>query len=196
MGKGKTYIIPHRRRREGRTDYRKRLRLLKSHLPRFVVRKSLNNIICQIIEFMPKGDKVIVSADSKELKKFGWLGNCGNIPAAYLTGLLCGLRAKKKGIERSVLDIGMYRSVKGSRIYGALKGALDAGISIPHSPDILPKEERIKGMHISNYAKKLKKENMSKYKKMFANYIKKNVDVENLDKVFEAVKNKISKAFS
>jgi len=143
------YKVAHRRRREGRTDYRFRLKLLKSKKPRFVVRKFNKNISCQIIEYNPKGDKTIVSAHSRELKNLGWSHNAGNLPAAYLTGLLCGLRAKDKKIKEAVFDAGLYTSTKGSKLYAALKGFLDAGVAIPHSSEILPDEKRIKGEHIT-----------------------------------------------
>jgi len=193
MAKGKKYRIPHRRRREGKTDYRARLKLIKSQLPRLVVRKSLNNIICQLVEFNEKGDKVLTYADSKELKRFGWKVNCGNIPAAYLTGMLCGLRAKKKKISKAVLDIGLYRSTKGSRLYAAMKGVIDAGISVPHSEEILPNEKRIKGAHIADYAKLLKSEKPSLYKKMFSAYLKTGVEPEKIREMFEATKKEIEK---
>ncbi len=154
--RGRTKIVPHRRRREGRTDYRKRLRLLKSSKPRFCIRRSLNNTICQIIQYKPKGDVTIVSSDSRELKKMGWSFHRGNIPSAYLTGYLCGLRAKKKKIESCVLDTGLYPSIKGSRIYAALKGVVDSGVEIPHSKEILPPEDRVKGKHTSQADKMAK----------------------------------------
>ncbi len=184
--------IPHRRKREGKTDYRLRLRLLKSRKPRFVVRKSLNNVICQVIRYEPEGDKVLVSADSKELKKFGWKFHCGNMPAAYLTGLLCAERAKRHRIKEAVLDIGLYASTPGNRLYSALKGALDGGLEIPHSGDALPKPERFAGEHIAKYAEKLKSENPSKFKKVFSAYLKKKLDPKDMPKVFENVKKKIS----
>ena len=145
--RGRAYIVPHRRRREGKTNYKFRLRLLKSGKLRFCIRKSLNNIVCQIVQYKPAGDVTLASSDSKELKKFGWGFHGGNIPSAYLAGYLCGLRAKKNKIEKCVLDTGLYPSIKGSRIYAALKGAVDSGVKIPHSEKILPPEDRIKGKH-------------------------------------------------
>jgi len=94
----KTRVVPHRRRRQGRTDYRKRLRLLKSGKPRLVVRRFLNSVQCQVISYEKTGDKTIASASSLDLKKAGWKAHAGNIPAAYLVGFLCGLRAKKSKI--------------------------------------------------------------------------------------------------
>ncbi|NIP40903.1 MAG: 50S ribosomal protein L18 [Candidatus Aenigmarchaeota archaeon] len=156
MRRRKRYVSPHRRKGEGKTDYRLRLRLLKSGKPRLVVRKSLKNIICQIVKYESEGDKTIVTGDSKELKKFGWKFHGGNVPSAYLTGLLCAEKAKKHKIGKAVLDIGLYASTPGNRLYSALKGAIDGGLEIPHSEDVLPKTERLAGKHIADYNKKLK----------------------------------------
>lgn len=146
-------IIKFKRRMEMKTNYRKRLALLKSGKVRLVIRKSLSNISVQLVNFNPSGDQTVVSAVSSELKKFGWT-KTGNIPAAYLTGLLAGKKAKEKNVTEAVLDIGVQTSTKGSRIYAALKGVLDAGINIPHSKDILPSEDRINGKHISEEVSK------------------------------------------
>ncbi|NIO20167.1 MAG: 50S ribosomal protein L18 [Candidatus Aenigmarchaeota archaeon] len=156
MRRSKKRVIPHRRKREGKTDYRLRLRLLKSGKPRLVVRKSLNNMVCQIVKYERDGDKTFVTAHSEELKKFGWKFHGGNIPSAYLTGLLCAEKAKKHKINRVVLDIGLYSSTPGNRLYSALKGALDGGLDVPHSENILPKPERIAGKHVAAYNAKLK----------------------------------------
>jgi large subunit ribosomal protein L18 len=144
------YVVPHRRRREKKTNYRKRLALLKSGKIRVVVRRSLKNMRVQFITSDENcQDRTIVQAFSKELSKYGWNFYCGNVPSAYLTGFLAGLKAKKNGIKESILDIGLQTSTKGSRIYAALKGVLDAGIYVPHSEEILPTEERLYGKHIN-----------------------------------------------
>jgi large subunit ribosomal protein L18 len=156
MARGKTHIVKHRRRRKGRTDYRLRLSVLKSGKPRLVVRKSSNNITCQVIAYDSKGDRVVASADSRSLKGYGWGGHCGNLPAAYLTGALCGVRAKKEDAKEAVPDLGLYASVKGSRLYACVKGVSDAGIHVPHSEEIMPPNERIEGMHTPNAQKTAK----------------------------------------
>lgn len=146
--KNKTAIIQFKRRRNKKTNYKKRLALLKSEKTRLVIRKSLSNISVQFINFNKDGDQTIAYAFSTELKKLGWTKG-GNIPAAYLTGLLAGKKAKEKKIEEAILDLGLQTSTKGSRLYAALKGVLDSGVNIPHSESILPNGDRIKGKHIS-----------------------------------------------
>lgn len=184
-------ILPHRRHREGRTDYHLRLTLLKSRKPRLVVRRSLNNFICQIVRFEEKGDIVMASADSKELKAFGWKFHCGNMPAAYLTGLLCAERAKKHKISEAILDVGLYLTTPGNSLFSALKGAVDGGLEIPHSEEILPANDRISGKHISEYAEKIKAENPAKYKRIFSSYLRDKADPKEMPAMFEETKKKI-----
>src|SRR3970282_958035 len=95
---GPHYRVPFRRRREGRTDYRHRSRLLRSGKPRAVVRKTLEQTIVPIGEPAKVGDTVLAAATSRDLVKQGWGAGTGNVPAAYLTGYLAGRRAVAKGI--------------------------------------------------------------------------------------------------
>lgn len=148
MAHGPRYRVPFRRRREGKTDYRQRFSLVRSGWNRLVVRKSLKHMTVQVITAERTGDFTVASSHSSELKKHGWNASTSNIPAAYLTGYLCGLRAKKAGIEKAALDVGLQRVIPGSRIFAALAGAVDAGLHVPLDEDILPSEERKRGVHI------------------------------------------------
>lgn len=190
MRKNPNLIVPHRRQREGRTDYHQRLRLLKSREPRLVVRKSLNCFYCQIVRYEEKGDKVVASAVSSELKDFGWKFHGGNTPAAYLTGLLCAERAKKHKVSKAILDIGLYKITPGNTLFSALKGAVDGGLDVPHNEEILPSEDRISGKHIAEYAEAVKSD-AAKYKKLFSAYIKDKADPAEMPAVFEATKKTI-----
>jgi len=147
--KNKITRVPFRRRREGKTDYRKRLALLKSGKHRLVVRKTLNKTIVQVIEYHSSGDLVRATALSSELSGHGWTHSFANTPAAYLTGLLVGKRALKEGITEAVLDIGLSVPVKGSKAFAVLKGVLDAGVDIPHGESILPSGDAIRGAFIA-----------------------------------------------
>lgn len=192
MRKSKRYTVHYKRKKESKTDYKFRRRILSSKKLRLVIRRSLNNLNAQIIEFQPKGDKILVSCNTKELRELGWKSHLGNIPSAYLVGLLIASKAKHKKLNNLVFDIGLQPSIKNSALYAFLKGVLDNGLIIPHSKNILPKEERISGKHISDYALKLRK-NESRYNKQFSGYLKKNLNPEDLQKHFEEVKNKILK---
>jgi large subunit ribosomal protein L18 len=142
--------VAFRRRREGKTDYRRRQRMLRSALPRAVVRKTLNQTLVQIVEAEASGDRVLASACSGDLKEHGWTVGTGNVPAAYLTGYLAGKRAVAKGVTGAVLDIGLQQPTKGGRIFAALRGMLDAGLQVPHGDEVFPAKERIRGEHIGD----------------------------------------------
>jgi len=141
-----------KRRRERKTDYNARLKLLKSSLPRIVIRKTNRYIIAQHVKSKKAQDSVVIGVNSKELLKYGWekSGNLKSIPACYLTGMLLGKKIKEKKENKAVLDIGLIRNVKKGRIYAVLKGLVDSGIEIKHKEGIFPDEKRIKGEHLKN----------------------------------------------
>lgn len=149
-----TFKVGFRRRREGKTNYKKRLNLLKSNMHRLVVRKTNNYIIAQLVEFNPEGDRTVVHVNSRDLEKFGWKAGKKNLPAAYLTGLLAGVKAKKLKIDKAILDIGFAIPKRKGWWASALKGALDAGLKMPAGEKALPSDERISGKHIELFAKK------------------------------------------
>jgi large subunit ribosomal protein L18 len=153
MATGPKYNVKFRREREGKTNYKKRLALVKSMIPKFVVRISNKNVICQVIEYHAHGDKVLASGSSQELSKLGWTGAGANIPAAYLVGYLCAKKAVKSKPKKAVLDTGFMELVAGTTPFAALKGALDGGLEIPHSESILPSKERLDGAHIGENLK-------------------------------------------
>jgi large subunit ribosomal protein L18 len=190
MAKKNKRTIPYRRKRENKTNYKKRLALLKSKKLRLIIRMSNKNIIMQLIEYKPAGDIVISTSSSNELeKKYGWNFNRGSITSAYLVGLILG--KKSKGNE-AILDSGLCVMIEGSRIYGALKGAVDGGLKVPCDKEVFPKEDRISGKHIADYAKSLKA-NEEKYKKQFSSCLKKNIKPEDFEKYFKDTKEKILK---
>ncbi len=196
MAKGPRYRVPFRRRREGRTDYYLRRKLVISGLPRLVARKTLKHTITHIVVAQPEGDETLVYAHSSELvQKYGWLGGTGNLPAAYLAGLLVGYKALKAGIKKAILDIGLHRPTKGNRVFAVLKGAVDAGLEIPHGEEILPDDSRIRGEHIAKYAELLEQNDPDRYQKQFSQYLKRGLDPKKLPEHFEEVKNKIISEF-
>lgn len=190
MARSRNYTVLYRRKRKGRTDYNKRLRYLDSWKTRFVVRRSSICLTLQFIKYDSKGDHVLVGINSIVLKELGWRYSYNNIPAGYLSGFLIGKRALEKGIKEAVLDIGLYNSVKGGVLYAALKGAIDAGVIIPCSKDVLPGEDVVSGKRISGYAEKLLKNDLA-YKKQFSGYLKRNLIPSDIIKNFEVVKGKI-----
>jgi len=153
MATGARYFVPFRRRREGKTDYYQRTRLIVADAPRMVVRKTNRHIIIQLVTAEMEGDRTLVAANSAELEKYGYKGSTSNTPAAYLTGMLFAAKAKKAQYDRAILDIGLNRATKGARVFAALKGAVEAGLEIPHGEEILPSDERVRGAHIAAYNK-------------------------------------------
>jgi large subunit ribosomal protein L18 len=152
--------LPRRRRLERKTDYQKRLALLKSETPRLVIRRTNRYILMQIVESDLAQDKIILSVDSKELLALGWpeqnMGSLKGREAAYLTGLLIAKKAKSK-FKSLILDMGMQRNVHKSRIYAALKGAIDGGLEVPCDAKALPSQERIESnSKLSSIFKKVK----------------------------------------
>jgi large subunit ribosomal protein L18 len=143
MANGPRYHVPFRRRREGKTDYRARLALVKSGKPRAVVRRSLSGTSVQLITFHEEGDRILAQANYKDLKKLGWGHSLKDVSASYLVGLLASVRAKKADIKEAVLDMGLHEPTKANRVFATLKGLVDGGLDIPHGDDIFPSEERI-----------------------------------------------------
>ena len=194
MAKSGSYRVQLRRRREGKTDYQARKALVISGKPRLVTRSSLKNVTVQITVAKPDGDVVLAVANSRELSKtYGWKAPTGNIPSAYLTGLLCGLRAKAAGVKEAILDIGLLAPTKGAKIFAALSGVLDAGVNIPHSEEKIVKE-RTKGEHVAKYAKSLGT-GSEEYKAKFSGYIAQGIAPEKLPEHFNKVKTEITGSF-
>lgn len=190
MKKGTIYNLEFKRKRKGLTNYRKRLKILLSRKLRLVIRRSLNNINATVVDYNNKGDIIKVASHSSSLKKFGWNHNTGNVPSSYLVGYLLGKKAKAAKLDEAVLDIGLQKSIKGSRIYAVLAGAVDAGLNVPHDKEILPDKKRITGEHIVKYSELLKGDGEA-MKKQFGKFLKNNVNPSDITKNFEEVKSKI-----
>ena len=170
------YQTKYRRRREGKTDFQARRRLVfqdknkyDSKKYRFCVRRTATKIICQVIFATLSGDRVMTAANSTELKQFGLTAGLTNYAAAYATGLLAARRllnlkkmdslyegqkkvdgklfsvaddVKDRQPFKANLDIGLVRATTGNRAFGAMKGAADGGLFVPHT------EKRFPGFHI------------------------------------------------
>ena len=143
--------IGKRRRREGKTDYRKRIELLKSEKPRIIFRKSNNYVNVQYVISKESQDKIIFGLTSKDLLKHGWpkeMRSLKSIPASYLTGFLAGMKINERKSRQPIPDFGMARALHGTKIYAFLKGLIDAGVNINCNEKFFPSEDRIKGKHM------------------------------------------------
>lgn len=235
----KRFQVKFRRRREGRTDYYARRRLVvqdknKYNTPKYrmIVRFTNKDVCCQIAYARIEGDVIVCAAYSHELPRYGVKVGLTNYAAAYCTGLLLARRLLKKfkldtvyqgctqvtggvfnvedvddgpGAFRAYLDVGLARTTTGARIFGAMKGAVDGGIDIPHSTKRFPgydseskdfnaevHRKHIMGLHVSEYMQQLMDDDEDAYKKQFALYIKNGIlpdAVENMyKKCHEAIR--------
>ncbi len=150
-----------RRRRECKTDYKARMSLIKSSLPRIVIRKTNKYLIIQLVESAQAQDKVLITTYSKELTKYGldekYLGSLKSVSAAYLSGLLMAKKIKK---GKYIIDLGMAINKFGGRLSAVIKGLIDGGLDINANEKIFPSQERINGEHL----KKEVKDNLNKVK--------------------------------
>ena len=148
-----------RRRKENRTNYLKRLKLLKSEKPRLVFRKSNKFLVAQYVESYEAKDKIVFGFNSKELLKYSWpenfSGSLKSIPAAYLLGYLIGKKILETKLEEPIVDFGMNQTLHKTKLFGFLKGLIDSGIKIECKKEAFPEEDRILGKSL--------KEDFSKY---------------------------------
>lgn len=228
------YQTKYRRRREGKTDYYARKRLVtqaknKYNAPKYrmVVRFTNRDIVTQIVYSELSGDKILASAYSHELKRYGITQGLTNWAAAYATGLLLARRTLVKlgldkqftGVEepdgeytvteaaetddgtrrpfKAFLDVGLVRTSTGARVFGAMKGASDGGIYIPHSENRFPgydieSEELdaetlrkyIFGGHVAEYMETLADDDEERFNSQFNKYIENEVDAGDLEEAF------------
>jgi len=228
----KRFQVKFKRRREGRTDYYARKRLIvqdknKYNTPKYrmVVRISNKDITCQIAYARLEGDVIVCAAYSHELPRYGVKIGLTNYAAAYCTGLLLARRLLKKlGLDsiyeglkepngeyycvecvdgapkafHAVLDVGLYRTTTGARIFGALKGAVDGGLDIPHSEKRFPgwdteqkqlnaelHRKHIYGLHVAEYMKTLLDEDEGAYKKQFSRFIKEGISSDGIESLYK-----------
>lgn len=141
-----------KRKKQRKTDYGKRFKLLKGNSPRLVMRKTNKYITAQYVESMQTRDKTRISVNSKDLIKHGWPkefeGSLKSLPAAYLTGFLIGKKITKDKKKSPVADFGMMKVLHKTRIFAFLKGVIDAGVDMKHDEKTFPNEERISGKNL------------------------------------------------
>jgi large subunit ribosomal protein L5e len=229
----KRFQVKFKRRRQGKTDYRARIRLInqdknKYNTPkyRFVVRFTNKDIIAQIVSASIAGDNVLAAAYAHELPHYGLKVGLTNYAAAYCTGLLLARRVLQKldldkeyegnleatgedfSVEpaesrrpfRALLDVGLVKTTTGNRVFGALKGALDGGLDIPHSDkrfagfdkdskQLDPEVHRkyIYGGHVAAYINALMEDEPEKYQSHFSEYIKNGIEPDNIEEMYKKV---------
>jgi len=237
----KRFQVKFRRRREAKTDYRARKRLVtqdknKYATPKYrlVVRFTNKDIIAQIFSSDLDHDVCLASAYAHELKRYGLKVGFTNYAAAYATGLLLARRVNVKfGLNelyegnkdingedynvtedaeenekspfKALLDVGLKRTTTGARVFGALKGATDGGIDVPHKdrrfpgsakseeegkkyePNAEKHREYIFGLHVARYMKELKTEDVDLYNRQFKKYIANSVEGDGIEGTYKKV---------
>lgn len=191
---------------------------------RMIVRFTNKDVICQIAYARIEGDVIICAAYAHELPRYGVKVGLTNYAAAYCTGLLLARRVLQKykldsiyegndnidgdeylvesedgkpGAFRCYLDVGLARTSTGAKVFGAMKGAVDGGLEIPHSTKRFPgydsesKEfspevhrDHIFGKHVGNYMQQLQDDDEDAYKKQFSQFIKNGVTSENIEEMY------------
>lgn len=226
----KRYQVKFKRRREGKTDYQARKRLIfqdknKYNTPKYrlIVRISNRDITCQIAYAKIEGDRIVCAAYSHELPRYGIKAGLTNYAAAYCTGLLVARRILRKlGLDslyagqtnvdggeylvepvndgpaafRCYLDVGLTRTSTGARVFGAMKGAVDGGLNIPHSVKRFPgysaenksfnaevHRNHIFGQHVAEFMRTLEGEDEEAFKRQFSQYIKLGIRADDVSKI-------------
>merc|ERR1719150_2158333 len=177
-----------------------------------------------------RGDITVAAASSKELSKFGIPVGHKNYAAAYATGLLVARRTLKKyGLDdlfkgkekidgedyhveeeehdekkpfKCILDVGLKDTVSGARMWGALKGAVDGGLHVPHSSKNFPgfkaaeekggeseydaeaHKSRIFGEHVKEYMEMMQEEDATKYEAHFAKFIAEGIEPDKMEDMY------------
>lgn len=198
---------------------------------RLVVRFTNKDIICQIVSSTLTGDVVLTAAYSHELKNYGITHGLTNWSAAYATGLLVARRALQKlgldetyaGVEevegefelteavedgprpfKVFLDVGLQRTTTGAKVFGALKGASDGGLYVPHSPSRFPGwdiegeeldaellRKYIFGGHVAEYMEELMDDDEERYSLLFKSYIEDDIDADAVEDIYMEAHEKI-----
>jgi len=235
----KRFQVKFKRRREGKTDYYARKRLIlqdknKYNTPKYrlIVRFSNKNVTCQIAFARIEGDVVLAAAYSHELPRYGVKVGLTNYASAYATGLLLARRLLKKlkldqiyagakdingaeynvesqdgqpGAFQAFLDVGLARTSTGAKVFGAMKGAADGGLHIPHSVKRFPgydndKKEfkadvhrrHIFGLNVASYMKDLQADEET-YKRQFSKYIANGITSESVEAMYKKAHAEIRK---
>lgn len=228
----KRYQVKFKRRREGKTDYYARKRLVvqdknKYNTPKYrlIVRLSNKDVTCQVAYSRIEGDHIVCAAYSHELPRYGVKVGLTNYAAAYSTGLLLARRLLQRlgldtlytgttdvtgdeynvepvdngpGAFRCYLDVGLARTTTGARVFGAMKGAVDGGLNVPHSIKRFPGYDaeskkfnaevhraHIFGLHVAEYMRSLEQDDEDSFKRQFSKYIKLGVTADAIEAIYK-----------
>jgi large subunit ribosomal protein L5e len=191
---------------------------------RLIVRFTNKDVTCQVAYARLEGDHIIAAAYAHELPRYGVKVGLTNYAASYCTGLLLARRLLTKldlnetyvgqtevngeefNVEsaddgpaafRCYLDTGLNRTSTGARVFGALKGAVDGGLEIPHSVSRFPgydnegdnfnaevHRDHIFGKNIAVYMDQLE-EDEEAFKRQFSRYIKEGITSDKVEAMYK-----------
>jgi large subunit ribosomal protein L18 len=183
------HTVPFRRKRKGKTNYRKRFSVLKSGKPRIFLKIGSKDAVAQVIDYKEDGDEVVISSRASELKDKGWFFTNPNIPTCYLFGYYFGKLCEKNKIKSVIFDTGVVKPKHGGRYFAFAKGIVDSGIEIPVEEAAFPSEERIKGEHIAKYTAALKEK--GELSKKYSVFINKAHNPEKISELFDKTLKKL-----
>jgi len=234
----KRFQVKYKRRRECKTDYYARKRLIiqdknKYNSPKYrlVVRFTNRDIIAQVFFADLTHDVCVAAAYAHELPAYGIKVGLKNYASAYATGLLLARRVNTKfnlayegKLEadgeafivtaedggnapfKALLDVGLKRTTTGCRVFGALKGACDGGLNVPHNDRRFPGTKKdakdfkpspeihrkyIFGGHVSEYMTKLKEEDEEEYNRQFSKFVSEGIDADSIEGLYKEAHSKI-----
>ncbi|KAL2491422.1 60S ribosomal protein L5-2 [Abeliophyllum distichum] len=175
----KRFQVKYKRRREEKTDYRARIRLINQDKNNLMYRASFGSSVLKKLEV----------DDEYE----------GNVEATGEDYSVEPAKSRRRPF-RTLLDIGLVRTTIGNRVFGALKGALDGGLDIPHSDkrfvgfskdskqlDAEVHRKYIYGDHIAANMTTLMEDEPEKYRSHFSYYIKKGLEADGLEEMYKKV---------
>jgi large subunit ribosomal protein L5e len=101
---------------------------------------------------------------------------------------------------RALLDVGIKNTTTGAKIFGAMKGASDGGLDIPHSEKRFPgfnrdtknfdaatHKARIMGEHVADYMREMEEDDEENFKRHFSHYLEDSVAADDLEELYEKV---------
>lgn len=193
---------------------------------RLIVRLSNKDVTCQVAYSRIEGDHIVCAAYSHELPNYGVKVGLTNYAAAYCTGLLLARRLLQQlGLDslyqgttdvtgdeynveavddgpaafRCYLDVGLARTTTGARVFGAMKGAVDGGLNVPHSVKRFPgydaeaknfnaevHRSHIFGIHVADYMRSLEQEDEDAFKRQFGKYIKNGIVADAIENIYKS----------
>lgn len=191
-----------------------------------MVRFTNQDVVVQVVAADLKHDVCLASAYSHELRRYGLKAGFKNYAAAYATGLLLARRLNQKfdldyegqvevdGTDvpveatgdkkpfKAFLDVGLSRTTTGARLFGAMKGACDGGMDIPHNDRRFPGTTKdgkeytadpqqhrrlIFAENVADYMRQLQEDDEAAFQRQFKAYLDAGMSADDIPAQYAAV---------